>query len=562
MKLHIWRSFARLFDQSRRMIAASFALSILQSAVLVPVALIVKRVFDTLVPHADIGGMVVAGATIFGIYVLSAAIGMLNRYTMLKAVMQGITTLRGELLERVYAFPRAYFDRTSIGKLQSTIVQDTSRLDGTANALLGQLLPSIVVIAGLCGVLLILNALLVIALVAVMPVLLLLGKWLGEKVRVRTRVWHWRSDVFSSSTQLALRAITLAKVSSAERVELAARKEEHRHLGEAGRELAWAQSAYSIVQNTVAASAGVITLVLGGRAVARGEMTIGSLLSFYAILALVLRQLTIVMFAVPVVVTGYESMVRLEAILNTEEHEPYEGGRRHDLMGEIELDGVTFSYGDEPLLHNVSLRLEPGEHAALFGPNGAGKSTIVSLILGLYRPRLGRVCADGVPYDEVDVRVLRKSIGVVLQDPVIFPGTIAENIAYGRPDATEEEIRAAAEIATAAAFVDTLPDGYDTQAGDEGGLLSGGQRQRIAIARALIARPALLILDEPTTYLDDRSISDLFDNLLHLEGAPSVLAISHDPEVARKMDTVHHLRDGHIVRSEQRREPALAAARS
>jgi ATP-binding cassette subfamily B protein/subfamily B ATP-binding cassette protein MsbA len=208
----------------------------------------------------------------------------------------------------------------------------------------------------------------------------------------------------------------------------------------------------------------------------------------------------------------------------------------------------------------VSLRIEPGEHAALFGPNGAGKSTVVSLILGLYRPQDGHLAADGVPYGEVDVRGLRRQIGVVLQDPVIFPGTIAGNIAYGRPDATEAEIRAAAELATAAAFIDTLPDGYETQVGDEGGLLSGGQRQRIAIARALIARPALLILDEPTTYLDDRSITRLFHNLLHLEGAPSVLVISHDLEVVRKMDTVHHLRDGALVRTERHREPAAALA--
>jgi ABC-type bacteriocin/lantibiotic exporter with double-glycine peptidase domain len=398
--------------------------------------------------------------------------------------------------------------------------------------------------------------------VAVMPVLLAVGKWLGRKVRTRTRTWHVRFDIFSSKTQLALRGITLAKVSSAERVELAARRSEHDKLGQAGRDLAWAQSAYSIVQNTVAASAGIITLVLGGRAVARGEMTLGSLLSFYAILALVLRQVTIVMFALPTVTSGYESMVRLEAILTTEEREPYEGGRAIEFRGGVELDDVNFSYGDEPLLHDVRLRIEPGEHAALFGPNGAGKSTIVSLILGLYRPRGGGLLADGVPYDEVDVRALRQSIGVVLQDPVIFPGTIRENIAYGRPDATDDQIEAAADLATAAAFVHTLPAGYETEVGDEGGLLSGGQRQRIAIARALIARPALLILDEPTTYLDDRSISRLFENLLHLEGAPSVLVISHDPEVVGKLDTVHHLRDGRVIRTERHREPAAAALRA
>jgi ABC-type bacteriocin/lantibiotic exporter with double-glycine peptidase domain len=559
VRLRVWRSFAHLFEESRRLLAASVALSVLATAALVPVALVVKHVFDTLVPHHDVGGLLAAGVLILGMYVASAAIGLGNRYLVLKAVQRGITKLRGELLERVYSFPRAYFDRTSLGKLHATIVPDTQRLDVTANQFLGALVPSAIVIVGLCGVLVLIDAALVLALVVVMPMLLLVGRWLGRKVRRRTQQWHMRFDVFSSKTQLALRAMTLAKVSSAEPVELAARKIDHDKLGKANRDLAWAQAAYSTVQNTVAASAGMITLVLGGRAVARGELTIGALLSFYAVLALVLRQVTTVMFAVPLVTAGYESMVRLDAILSADEHEPYEGGRRIDFHGGIELDGVTFSYDAEPLLHDVSLRIEPGEHAALFGPNGAGKSTIVSLMLGLYRPRAGELRADGVPYDEVDVRALRKDVGVVLQDPVILPATIGENIAYGRPGASAEQIRAAAELATAATFIETLPNGYETYVGDEGGLLSGGQRQRIAIARALIARPALLILDEPTTYLDDRSISGLFENLLSLDGAPSVLLITHDPEVVLKMDTVHHLRDGHLVKTERHREPAAAA---
>jgi ATP-binding cassette subfamily B protein len=138
-------------------------------------------------------------------------------------------------------------------------------------------------------------------------------------------------------------------------------------------------------------------------------------------------------------------------------------------------------------------------------------------------------------------------MGVVLQDPVILPGTIAENIAYGRPDATEEEIRQAAEWATAADFVSGLADGYETHVGDEGTLLSGGQRQRIAIARALLSRPVLLILDEPTTHLDDASIRRLMANLKELPGSPTLLLISHDPEVARLAERVHHLRDGALV---------------
>jgi ATP-binding cassette subfamily B protein len=276
-------------------------------------------------------------------------------------------------------------------------------------------------------------------------------------------------------------------------------------------------------------------------------MTTGELLSFYAILALLLRELSTILSSIPQVLAGYESMARIQAILETDEREPYEGTRRIDFAGELVLEGVSFGYGREEILRDLSFRVGAGEHVAIFGPNGAGKSTLVNLMLGLYKPQTGSVLADGIPYDELDVRHLRRSIGVVLQDPVIFPGTIAENIAYGRPDAEDEEIRRAATWSTADAFIDNLPDGYETEVGDEGGLLSGGQRQRIAIARALVARPALLILDEPTTHLDDRSIDQLIANLNGFPGAPTVLMISHDPAVARAVDSVQHLRDGRVV---------------
>jgi ABC-type bacteriocin/lantibiotic exporter with double-glycine peptidase domain len=311
--------------------------------------------------------------------------------------------------------------------------------------------------------------------------------------------------------------------------------------------MVWRASAYTIVQQAVAAAAGVVVLMVGGWAAAEGKMTLGELLAFYAIVALLLRQVTLVTSSVPVVLSGYESIARLDDILEADYPEPYTGDRLIAFRGGLTVEDVSFSYGREPLLHDVSMGAEPGDQIALVGPNGAGKSTLVGLIVGLYRPQKGRLLADGVPYAELDMPVLRRRMGVVLQDPVILPGTIAENIAYGRPGATETEIREAAEWATAADFISGLADGYDTHVGDEGTLLSGGQRQRIAIARALLSRPVLLILDEPTTHLDDASIRRLMANLKELPGSPTLLLISHDPEVARLAERVHHLRDGALV---------------
>jgi len=183
---------------------------------------------------------------------------------------------------------------------------------------------------------------------------------------------------------------------------------------------------------------------------------------------------------------------------------------------------------------------------ALVGANGAGKSTVARLMLGLYRPEHGRLLADGVPYDELDLNELRRRIGLVPQDPLIFPATIAENVAYGIADPSTSVIRAAAELAGAASFVEALPRGYETFVGDDGVLLSGGQRQQLALARALIAGPSLLVLDEPTTYLDGGAKRHLFETLGQLEGT-TILVISHDDAVAGQAERAYELAAGRAV---------------
>jgi ABC-type bacteriocin/lantibiotic exporter with double-glycine peptidase domain len=277
-------------------------------------------------------------------------------------------------------------------------------------------------------------------------------------------------------------------------------------------------------------------------------VTIGGLLGFYAVLALLLRQLQLIGTSAQDVMLGLESIERIERFLALPSEEPYEGGTRTiGFAGSIALEDVTFGYGGEPVIRGMSLAFRSGERVAVVGPNGAGKSTLVSLVMGIHRPQSGRVLADGVAYEELDMRAFRRQVGVVLQDPVILPGSIRDNIAFGRPAATDDEVRAAAAAATAAAFIERLPARYETKVGDEGVGLSGGQRQRIAIARALLAEPALLLLDEPTTYLDDEAVPALMDNLERLPRAPTVVLVTHDPHAAAQADRVIELRDGRVV---------------
>jgi ABC-type bacteriocin/lantibiotic exporter with double-glycine peptidase domain len=208
---------------------------------------------------------------------------------------------------------------------------------------------------------------------------------------------------------------------------------------------------------------------------------------------------------------------------------------------------VSFSYEETPVLREINLSITPHSLTAITGANGAGKTTIASLMLGLYRPQRGQVYADGHPFDALDLRHLRASIGVVTQDPLVFFGTIRENITYGCSQVSDEEIFRAAKMALAHDFIQRLPNGYETVVGEKGILLSGGQRQRLAIARAFLRRPALVILDEPTNQLDEETIARLLENLRNMNERPSTLIISHQKIILSAVENRYRIDDGRLI---------------
>jgi ATP-binding cassette, subfamily B, bacterial len=541
-----WRQHAGLLQGSRRQVLLSVAFSLVQSLLLIPIALLVRQGFNVAIPQHDNKQLILIGLAILALFLGSSALGLLTRWVALKATKRSIAELRASLLAKIYSLPRAYFDRSDLGKLHSVLVADTERLDAMTTSLVTLLLPAATISIALGVAMLVLNPLLAAVLFCSLPAMVILSGRLARTIRTRTRDWQRHFDVFSSQTQTALRGVTLTKLHAAEEMELSRRQDQLDELGEAGRRMAWLQSAYYLLNTNVAATAGVIVLVVGGIAVADGSQTVGDLISFYALLGLLRTQITGVVSTLPQLISGGESLDRLEGILNEPAEEPYRGTRRIRFEGGVELERVSFSYAERNILQRVSLALQPSERVALVGPNGAGKSTALSLILGLYAPQEGRVLVDGIPLSEVDLSELRGAIGVVLQDSVILPATVRENIAYGRPGATSEEVERAAAYAGADGFIAELPVGYDTHVGDDGVLLSGGQRQRIAIARALVHQPALLILDEPATYLDDAEDGALLRPLSAMPVQPSVLIVSHDPEVGSIVDRVYHLKAGRI----------------
>jgi ABC-type multidrug transport system fused ATPase/permease subunit len=532
-----WRTVVSLIEGSRRQVAASIAISVVQSSLLVPIAFLIRRAFDVTIPDHDSSGLLLIGAATMALFLLSSILGVLNRWYSLRATKEAVRRLLTRLLTKVFALPCAYYDRADLGALHAVIVQDSERLDQMITALVSIVIPAAVIGAVLSVTLLFLNPLLAAVLLCSVPLLILVGRRLAPKVRGLTREWQRASDTFSGETQVALRSVTLTKLHGAEAVELERRQPHLTALAEAGRRMSTWHGIYSAQQQLISATVAVAVLVVGGISVADGNSSLGDLISFYAVLALLRNQVLTGSMSMPQVLSGIESLVRLREILEEEASEPYSGTRAIEFRGGVELDRVSFSYvPGRPVLQDVSLRVEPGETVALLGPNGAGKSTVISLVAGLYRPESGSIAADGVRLDELDLVSLRRSMGIVVQDPLILPATIRANITFGRPDATQEEIERASILAGAHEFIEQLSDGYDSRTGDDGVLLSGGQRQRLATARALLGDPVLLMLDEPTTHLDRDAAGELIDNLMRQPGGPASLVVSHDPAVAESAD--------------------------
>jgi ABC-type multidrug transport system fused ATPase/permease subunit len=555
--MSVWaRRLKGLFGETGRLALLATVLAAGQTALVIPIALLIQRVFDNQIPAHNSSGIATTGVIILALYLGSATLALLNHGLATRTVKQTTAALRRRLLERLYLLPRSWHDRHGNAHVHSLIVQDTERADRMIDEFVSRIYPAAVVGVALAILGLVLSPLLFGLMLIGVPVPFVLGRLLRTRLRGRVRTWQQAFDDYSAATQQSLRAMTLTKVQGAERYEVERRRREIETLAEASQSMVWAEGAYIVVQNTVNAVAGSVVLIGGGIAVAEGSMTLGALLSFYAVMALLLRQLLAFAQGMPTVLIGVESLLRLDELLATEEREPYSGRRKIALQGGMTFERVSFAYGREPVMREVDLSIEPGARVVITGPNGAGKSTLLNLLLGLYRPSDGRVLLDGVELAELDLRHARRQIGVVLQDPVIFPGTIRENIAYAEPGATEAALEAAARVATAADFIETLPDGYETEVGDDGELLSGGQRQRIAIARALLGQPALLILDEPTTYLDDSAIAAFLERLDELPEAPTVLMVTHSAAIAARADRVIEMREGRITADELRPAPA------
>ncbi len=538
-----WRRYSVYYRASFAALAVAVGLSVVQALFVVPVTWLVRLIFDRALPRQDFLLLVQAAAALLVLSLLGNVLILITRSRILRITKQAVRDFRAELLQRCYDLPRSFYDAADRGALHTAIVQDTERLDVMSNALIAQLFPAVVTAVALCGVLLVLDPILFVVLLVTAPILLLLAnRILAPRTSEAAQRFHRAFEAFDSGTGFVLRMMDLTRIQAAEQLEIERQQGHLEELRVSSAATAWLEASYGMTHGVISTVSAVIILLVGGFAVSAGSMTLGQLLSFYVAVSLLNRALGIALSSVPSIIAGNESVTTLVRFIQSGENLPYSGKRAIQFQGRITVENVVFGYGSGIILDGASLTIEPRKIIAIVGENGSGKTTLGYLILGFYRPQQGRICADGVPYDELDIKALRASFAVVTQDAVLFSGTISENIAYGRPQTTDAEMVLAAKLATAHEFIRELPDGFRTRVGENGELLSGGQRQRIAIARALLRRSPLLILDEPTNHLDLQSVSQLVTNLKSLPEPPAIVLITHDLELAATADSTYLLK--------------------
>jgi subfamily B ATP-binding cassette protein MsbA len=466
------------------------------------------------------------------------------------AAQRAITDMRKRVQQKIERLPISYFDSTQSGQLISRIMNDAEGIRNLVGTGLGQILGSIVTATIAVCVLFYINWRLT---AATIVVLVTFGGVLAYAFKKLRPIFRERAVINAEVTGRlgeSLGGIRIVKAYTAEkREELSFARGAHRLFRNIAKSMTGV-SAVSSFSSIVIGAISLVMILIGGNAVQTGAMTLGDFLmyiSFTFLLAMPIVELTSIGTQITEAFAGLDR-IREVMRMDTEDEEDKQRQPLPQVRGTIDFEDVYFEYEENvPVLKGVSFHSEAGTTTALVGSSGSGKSTILSLVLNFIQPKKGKVKIDDKDLQTVRLRDYRSHLGVVLQDNFLFDGTILENIRFSKPEAALEEIKRVCRVANADEFIEKFPDGYNTIVGERGVKLSGGQRQRIAIARALLANPRILILDEATSSLDSESEALIQEGLRRLREGRTTFVIAHRLSTIRSADQILVVEAGEIV---------------
>jgi ATP-binding cassette, subfamily B, bacterial len=458
--------------------------------------------------------------------------------------------LRRVLYSHIQRLSLSYHDQKRTGDLISRVTSDIDAVQSLiSNVLLGMLV-NVLTLIGMILVMLYLNWAFTLIALLVAPGLFLVVYHYTHRIKKASRAMRRQEGEVVNVLEEVLSSIRVVKAFAREDYEQQRFERESRESVEKALQARNVKAKLPPIVEIIVAGGTCLVLWYGARLVLTGALTSGELLVFLLYLGKMykpMRELSKMTDTISKAAVGWE---RIREVLENEMQVRDLPGAKPAprFKGKIEFEHVTFSYDEnQPVLNDLSLRIEPGQLAALVGPTGAGKTTIASLLPRFYEIVSGQIRIDGTDIRRFKQKSLREQISFVLQESLLFRATVAENIAYGKPNATHAEIVRAAQLANADEFIDKMPDGYDTMIGERGVTLSGGQRQRVTIARAIIRNAPILILDEPSSGLDPASEKLVFDALGNLMEGRTSIVIAHRLATVRRADMIFVIDEGRVV---------------
>ncbi len=495
------------------------------------------------------------------IYVGAAVCGFIQARIATRVVQRSVFRLREQVEEKLGRLPLSYFDKQPRGEVLSRATNDIDNIAQTLQQTLSQITASLLTIVGVLSMMFWISPLLAIVALLTVPLSILVAARIGKRAQPQFIAQWGTTGKLNAHIEEMYTGHSLVKVFGRQKESQETFREHNEQLYQAGFKAQFISGLMQPAMMFIGNINYVLVAVIGGLRVASGALSIGDVQAFVQYSRQFSQPLTQVASMANLVQSGVASAERVFELLDAEEQsaDPAEPLRPERVHGKVEFEHVAFSYEpDKPLIGDLSLSVSPGQTVAIVGPTGAGKTTLVNLLMRFYEVTGGRITLDGVNIAEMSREGLRANIGMVLQDTWLFGGTIAENIAYGSQGATQEQIVEAAKATHVDRFVRTLPDGYETVIDDEGNNVSTGEKQLITIARAFLAEPAILVLDEATSSVDTRTEVLIQHAMAQLRTGRTSFVIAHRLSTIRDADVILVMESGDIV--EQGTHDGLLAA--
>ncbi len=507
----------------------------------------------------DFGAVGTVLLMVLAIYVAGSVLAWLAGYLLNDVVQGTIRRLRGDVEDKVHRLPLGYFDKQPRGELLSRATNDIDNLSQSLQQTMSQLLTAVLTVFAVLGMMLWISPLLALIAIVTVPIsIFIAGLVMKRSQGLFVQQWR-RTGRLNAHIEESFSGHALVKVFGHQRQAERQFAEENDELHKASWTAQFVSGLIMPIMMFVGNLNYVAIAVIGGLRVASGNLSLGEVQAFIQYARQFTQPLSQIASMVNLLQSGVASAERVFELLDAPEEEAELSGTLPAGRGEVRFEDVSFGYEpDRPLIEGLSLVARPGRTVAIVGPTGAGKTTLVNLVMRFYELDGGRIILDGADIASVPRGVLRQRIGMVLQDTWLFAGTIRDNIAYGRPSAAEDEIIAAARATFVDRFVHSLPAGYDTVLDEDGSNLSAGERQLVTIARAFLADPALLILDEATSSVDTRTELLLQQAMAALRQDRTSFVIAHRLSTIRDADLILVMEDGRIV--EQGTHDELLAA--